>query len=158
MNRRDRVFSRASRSPRTGWAFPEGCRRAQRCDPDLGCPGSVLRVSDRRTWPAGIWEQMPTDPESTSCLNSDGVQDLFARGKILLRAADDTRDLEFVGPRPRPLEHPASMNYEVRAKMAARGKVSLFPKWVIVPPFSLGLLAGVVEALLQSSRRRRCRD
>ena len=38
LNRRDRVFSRASRSPRTGWAFPEGFRRAQRCDPDLGCP------------------------------------------------------------------------------------------------------------------------
>ena len=84
LNRRDRVFSRASRSPRTGWAFPEGCRRAQRCVHGLGCPGLVHRVSNHRTCHAGIWEQMHTDPESTSCPNSAGVQDHIARGKILL--------------------------------------------------------------------------
>ena len=50
LNRRDRVFSRASRSPRTGWAFPEGFRRAQRCEISVALLWSIyLRVSDLRT-------------------------------------------------------------------------------------------------------------
>jgi hypothetical protein len=84
----DRVFSRASRPRGPDVHSQRADRRGQRFVHGLGCPGLVHRVSNHRTCHAGIWEQMHTDPESTSCPNYAGVQDHIARVMILLTCGE----------------------------------------------------------------------